>query len=284
MALSREQLARAAAAEERQLRMAQLQRFSYRELQQLLSGDPVEAAAWIRSAADYGLVAAQLRLGRMLLAGNGVPQDAAAALCWFRRAAARGDAEALNMVGRCLENGWGTRADAAQAAAQYRASAARSHDWGEYNLANLLFDGRGVPRDRRQALYWYGRAARQGHGRAMNLLGRCLEEGWGCAADPLSALLWYERSAHSGYFRGQFNYAAVLAQHGHPHTAAGWYLQAAAGGDRAIRGAIVTALTHATAPPLQAVRRRVLALCRVGALAQSSRGQDGLAADPAGVL
>jgi uncharacterized protein len=118
----------------------------------------------------------------------------------------------------------------------------------------------------------------------MNLLGRCLEEGWGCEPDPLAALLWYERSAHSGYFRGQFNYAAVLAQHGHPHTAASWYLQAAAGGDRAIRGAIVTALTHATAPSLQAARRRVLTLCRAGALAQSSRGQDGLAADPPGVL
>src|SRR5580698_9108357 len=124
MALTREQLARAHCAEERQLRMAQLQRLSYRQLQQLLSGDPAEAAVWIRSAAEFGLVAAQLRLGRMLLAGNGVPVDAAAALSWFHRAAARQDAEAMNMVGRCLEHGWGTTADAAQAAQYYRAAAA----------------------------------------------------------------------------------------------------------------------------------------------------------------
>jgi TPR repeat protein len=261
MALTSEQLAQAYAAEERQLRMAQLQRFNYRELQQLLAGDPAEAAIWVRSAADCGLIAAQLRLGRMLLEGKGVPLDAAAALSWFRRAAACGDAEAMNMVGRCLENGWGTAADAAQAAQQYRAAAQRGYDWGEYNFANLLFDGRGVPRDRKLALHWYRRASQQGHGRAMNLLGRCLEEGWGCDADPVAALLWYERSARTGYFRGQFNYAAMLAQHGHAAQAACWYLRAAAGGDRAIRGAIVAALSNATAPALHAARRRVLTLC-----------------------
>jgi len=262
MALTRAQLAQVAAAEERQLRTVQLQRFSYRELQQLFSGDPAEAAAWIRSAADQGLIAAQLRLGRMLLEGKGVPLDAAAALSWFQRAAARGDAEALNMVGRCLENGWGSTPDVARAAQHYRAAAERGYDWGEYNFANLLFDGRGLPCDRQRALYWYRRASLQGHGRAMNLLGRCLEEGWGCDPDPWSALQWYERSALTGYFRGQFNYAAMLAQHGHPQAAAAWYLQAAAGGDRAIRGAIVRSLINAAAPALQAARRRVIALGR----------------------
>jgi uncharacterized protein len=262
MGLTPEQWARAEAAEQRQLHMAQLQRFSYRELQRLLSADPSEAATWIRSAAECGLVAAQLRLGRMLLEGHGVPLQKTAALSWFRRAAAGGDAEAMNMVGRCLENGWGIRADAAAAAEQYRASAERGYDWGEYNFANLLFDGRGVPCDRLQALYWYRRAARQGHGRAMNLLGRCLEEGWGCVADPASAQLWYARSAATGYFRGQFNHAAVLAQYGQPEAAASWYWKAAEGGDRAIRSAILAALRNATAPALRAARRRVAALCR----------------------
>ncbi len=55
----------------------------------------------------------------------------------------------------------------------------------------------------------------------MNLLGRCLEEGWGCEPDRVAAALWYERSAQSGYFRGQFNYAAVLAQHGHARRRGG---------------------------------------------------------------
>jgi uncharacterized protein len=281
MALTHEQLARACAAEERQLRMAQLQRLSYRELEHLLTGDPQQAAVWVRSAAECGLSAAQLRLGRMLLEGTGVAVDAVAGLTWFRRAAARGDAEAMNMVGRCLENGWGCDADPAQAAEQYRAAAERGYDWGEYNLANMLFDGRGVPCDRTRALSWYRRAARRGHGRAMNLLGRCLEEGWGCDADPAAAAMWYERSAESGYFRGQFNYAATLAQNGQAAAAASWYLKAAASGDRAIRGSIITALVNATDPALSAARDRVVAMLREQALLHATCGQDRLPGDPA---
>ena len=270
MSLTREQFAQAYCAEASQLRLEQLQRLSYRELEELLRGEPTQAALWVRSAADCGLAAAQLRLGRMLLEGTGVPLDAQAALGWFVRAAAQDNAEAMNMVGRCLENGWGTKCDLVAAAGQYRASAERGCDWGEYNWGNLLFDGRGVPPDRRRAVYWYRRAARQHHGRAMNLLGRCLEEGWGCAPDRVAAALWYERSAESGYFRGQFNYAAVLAQHGQAAAAASWYLKAADSGDRAIRGAIVTALRDAVHPALCAAR------VRVAALQHASGGQDGL--------
>jgi TPR repeat protein len=258
--LTRAQFTQACAAEASQLRMTRLQQLDHRELQELLSGDPAQAAVWIRSAADCGLAAAQLRLGRMLLAGTGLPADAPAALAWFTRAARQGDAEAMNMVGRCLENGWGTAPDLARAAEQYQAAARRGYDWGEYNLGNMLFDGRGVPGDRRLALYWYRRAARRGHGRAMNLLGRCLEEGWGCDPDPLAAALWYEHSAQTGYFRGQFNYAAVLAQHGQAAAAASWYLKAADGGDRAIRSAILTALLNVVDPDLCAARARVAAL------------------------
>jgi TPR repeat protein len=257
VALTPEQFDRACDAEASQLRMARLQQLSYRELQEILAGDPARAAVWIRSAADCGLAAAQLRLGRMLLEGTGVAADPAAALSWFSRAAAQGDAEAMNMVGRCLENGWGTPVDLGGAAAQYRASAQRGHDWGEYNFGNMLFDGRGVACDRKLAVQWYRRAARQGHGRAMNLLGRCLEEGWGGEPDPASAVLWYERSAETGYFRGQFNYAAVLAQHGKSAAAAAWYLQAATCGDHAIRCSIVKALSNATDPDLCAARARI---------------------------
>jgi TPR repeat protein len=258
VALTREQLTQANALEDRQQRMARLQQFSYRELQGLL-GDPAAAAVWIRSAAECGLAAAQLRLGRMLLTGTGVALDAQAAVDWFQRAAAQGDADAMNMVGRCLENGWGIAVDLVRAAAQYQSAAQRGYDWGEYNFGNMLFDGRGVACDRKLAQDWYRRAARQGHGRAMNLLGRCLEEGWGSDPDPIAAAVWYQRSAETGYFRGQFNYAAVLAQHGQATAAASWYLKAATGGDQAIRGAIVTALSNATHPTLCATRARIAA-------------------------
>src|SRR5690348_18210522 len=107
MALTRAQFQRAAALEESQHRLERLSQMSYGSLHALLGGDPAESAVWVRSAAECGLAAAQLRLGRMLLAGMGMERDEHAAFGWFARAAEQGDAEASNMVGRCYENGWG---------------------------------------------------------------------------------------------------------------------------------------------------------------------------------
>ena len=254
--LTPEQFARAAAFEAHQERLARLQRMSYRELQVLLTGDPAEAALWVRSAAEYGVAAAQLRLGRMLLEGNGVDRDERAALLWFTRAGDQGDAEAMNMVGRCYENGWGAPVDLVQAAAHYRRSADAGHDWGEYNLGNLLFDGRGVPQDLEKALRWYLRAARQGHGRAMNLAARCFEEGWGCARSRVEAADWYRRSAETGYFRAQFNYAVLLAEQGEAEAAAEWFTKAAASGDAGILRAIENLLAASSHPALLGVLER----------------------------
>src|SRR5580658_7290205 len=78
-----------------------------------------EAASWIRAAAACRLPAAQLRLGRMLLQGEGVAPDRQAAFGLFEAAAAQGDIEAHNMLGRCYENGWGTTSDHSAAVREY---------------------------------------------------------------------------------------------------------------------------------------------------------------------
>jgi TPR repeat protein len=259
MQLTAADLARVEAAEASHQRMLRLQRMNHYQLRALLSGDPVEAAVWITSAAEYGLPAAQLRLGRMLLEGVGVARDAALALFWFKRAADQLDAEAMNMMGRCHENGWGTASDPGTAARWYQQSAQRGHDWGQYNFGNSLFDGRGVGQDAARALTWYLLSARQGHARAMNLAGRCCEEGWGCARDLAAAFEWYRRSAQAGYFRAQFNYAALLSDRGLNAPAAEWYWMAAETGTPAIREAIVERLSQTRDPLLQALRGRVIA-------------------------
>ncbi len=138
------QYQRHAAAEASQLRMTRLLRMSYPELHRLLAGDPRETAAWVRSAAEHGVIEAQLLLGRMALEGQGMAPNPAEALHWFTVAAARGDAEAMNMLGRAHELGWGTEIDLPAAAAWYKRSADGAHDWGEYNYANMLFDGLGL--------------------------------------------------------------------------------------------------------------------------------------------
>jgi TPR repeat protein len=244
--------------------IAKLRRMKARELAALLSGDPAEAARWVELAARHGLAAAQLRLGRMLLAGTGVEKDEAAALGWFKTAARSGDADAMNMAGRCCENGWGTAKDNEAAAGWYRRSADAGHDWGEYNYANMLFDGLGVPVDLPMAVEWYRKACAQGHARAMNQVGRCHEEGWGVVRDLAVAADWYRQSAEGGYFRGQYNHAAMLAAQGRAREAAGWYGKAAEGGTLEIRRRIGRELLGGELPDLHAVGLRALALACEG--------------------
>jgi TPR repeat protein len=245
----------AAAAEDRYRRMWTLRQMDEGQLRALLSGPTDQAAPWIESAARYGVTQAQLRLGQMLLDGNGMARDEAAALRWFERAAGRGSPEAMNMAGRCRENGWGAAIDLAAAARWYRASAEAGHDWGQYNYANMLFDGRGVVRDPVQAAAWYRRAADHGHARAMNLLARCCEEGWGVPRDPAQAYQWYERAAQGGYFRAQFNLGAILAGLGEIDRALPWFERALAVATPDSRPAMVQALARQADPRLARLGR-----------------------------
>jgi TPR repeat protein len=238
------------------LRMSRLRQMRYDELRTLLAGDPRKAAPWIASAARYGLVEAQVRLGQMFLDGVGVTRDGGAGLNWFLCAARKGSPEAMNMVGRCYENGWGVESDLATAAEWYGSSAGAGHDWGEYNYANMLFDGRGVSLDREQALAWYRRASNRGHTRAMNLLARCYEEGWGTARNPPLAGEWYRRSAEGGYFRAQYNYATVLATAGRVAEAAEWFKKACDGATPASLAAMTEALVCQGDPRLSEIGRR----------------------------
>jgi len=128
MGLSSGQFARAAALEANQARLGRMASLGDAQLRALLGGDLARAAEWIASAAQCGVVDAQLCLGRMRLAGQGVASDAALALHWFERAAAQGSAAAWNMIGRCQEHGWGVAPDAAAAACSYRRSAEAGHD------------------------------------------------------------------------------------------------------------------------------------------------------------
>jgi uncharacterized protein len=220
-----------------------LAQWSAPQLRDLLAEGTKLTADVVRALAGEGLPQAQVCHGRMLLAGSGLPADAAAAFSWFRRAADAGDIDAINMVGRCLDNGWGTAENPGAAATHYQRAADAGHAWAQYNLGHLYLDGRGVARDFKHAYAWYLRAAEQQHERAMNLVGRCCEEGWGTARNAASAAAWYRRSAEGGYFRGQFNWATILLKLGRPDEAAAWFERAAKGGTPAVRAAVIAAQT-----------------------------------------
>ena len=108
------------------------------------------------------------------------------------------------------------------------------------------------------------RAAELGHAKSMNLVGRYLEEGRYCPADPAGAVEWYRRSAQGGDFRGQFSYAAVLADAGRIDEAVDWLQQALAGGNLNFLRVACAALLNATHPKIrelaQAYQRRAAQL------------------------
>ena len=232
------------------------------QLSAMLTESPARAAQAILLAAGEGEVEAQALLGQILLDGQGIAQDQTLALRWFGIAAGRGHLMARNMLGRCHEHGWGCAADASIAAQHYRIAADAGLDWAMYNLANLLATGRGVAVDHPQALALYRRAAELGHAKSMNLFGRYLEEGQVCPADPIAAREWYQRSAEAGDFRGQFSFAAVLADEGRIDDAVIWLEKALAGGNLNFLRVASQALASATDPSIQALAGRYALRCQ----------------------
>ncbi len=73
-----------------------------------------------------------------------------------------GNADAQLNVGILYDAGQGVGADPTLAANWYRKSAERGHAAAQYNLGMMYADGRGVARDRDQAHYWLAQAAGQG--------------------------------------------------------------------------------------------------------------------------
>lgn len=190
--------------------------------QTVTAGEPVAAAAWMLAAARLGHGDAQSILGQWLLDGHGVDREPTAALAWFLKAGTQGHVIGMNMAGRCFENGWGTSPDAFAAANWYRQAAHKGLEAGMYNYANMLSTGNGVRKDPTAALEWYRRAARLGHAKSMTKIGHFYEDGRVVRKDAEAAFTWFEKGAQGGDFRGQFNYASMLAARGQPLLALEW--------------------------------------------------------------
>ncbi len=192
------------------------------EFAAILAGPPERAAAWLRAAAEGGITEAQLVLGQMLLDGKGVERDPEQAVSWFNRAAKDNHPMALNLLGQCYQHGRGVAPNAGMAAYWHRLAAQAGLDWGMYNYATALALGSGVEMDRAQAFQWLSKAAALGHAKSINILGGFFEDGWEVEADIERAFDHYRRAAEGGDFRGQFNYARLLAERGRMQEALAW--------------------------------------------------------------
>jgi hypothetical protein len=80
---------------------------------------------------------------------------------------------------------------------------------------DILVRATAADEHRADALDWFQRAAALGHAKSINLIGGFYEDGWVVAVDVDAAFDHYRRAAEAGDFRGQFNYARLLAERGH---------------------------------------------------------------------
>ncbi|RIJ03357.1 sel1 repeat family protein [Achromobacter sp. K91] len=197
------------------------------ELARLREQGPAEDyAAWIRAAAELGLIEAQTIYGQMLLDGAGVERDPEQGLTWFKRAAHADHPMAINMVGRCYENGWGVPRDDTVAAYWFRLAADKCLDWGMYNYAHMLRSGRGsVAQDPAAALALYQKAADAGHVKSIGVVGRFYEAGEVVEQDMERAFDCYQRCAEGGDFRGMFHLGRLLLLRGRKQDAVQWLVR-----------------------------------------------------------
>ena len=197
------------------------------ELARLREQGPAEDyAAWIRAAAELGLIEAQTIYGQMLLDGAGVERDQEQGLAWFKRAAHADHPMAINMVGRCYENGWGVPRDDTVAAYWFRLAADKGLDWGMYNYAHMLRSGRGgVAQNSAAALALYQKAAQAGHVKSIGVVGRYYEAGDVVEQDLDRAFDCYQRCAEGGDFRGMFHLGRLLLLRGQKEDAVQWLIQ-----------------------------------------------------------
>lgn len=213
---------------------------------EILRGPADEAARWLYTAAEHGVVEAQAHYGQMLLDGNGVKKNPQEAFQWFKLAANEGNVMAMNMTGRCYENGWGVQADMLLATYWFKLAAHAGLDWGMYNYATSLALGRGIETDRGEALAWLRKAAAMGHSKSWNLLGGFHEDGWEVDKEMDIAFDCYRKAAQGGDFRGQFNYARLLAARGSPSEAVKWMARAELNATDAFRNKLRQFLAHSS--------------------------------------
>ncbi len=116
--------------------------------------------------AEQGNADAQLELGGMYFAGNGIPKDESEAVKWTTRAAEQDNTSAQ------VHLGW------------------------------MLLKGLGAPRDEEAGVGWIRRAAELGQDRAQFSLGWLYVEGWGVPQEVVEAYKFAHLSAEQGNAQG----------------------------------------------------------------------------------
>ena len=158
----------------------------------LESGDPAEAAKWMKTAAEQDVAIAQYELAILHEQGLGTTRDEDAARTWHERAAENGNVQAMfDFASYNAEDTTSPQSDAV-AAEWFRKAAETGHTNSQYNLALMFATGRGVSPSQMEALYWLELAALGGDTDAAEAASQLVDSG---AVSEEAALQVRERAA-----------------------------------------------------------------------------------------
>jgi hypothetical protein len=156
--------------------------------------DDVEAAHWIRKAAEQNLKEAQLLMGEFYDSGRGVPQDGKIAMSWYKRVAEQGCVATQNLIGERYADGDGVPEDMTEAVRWWRIAAGNGFAESQYHLGTSLLAGTGIAKDEIEGVKWLHKAAEQDHTDAQRTLCGIYSDGVVVPKDLAESRKWFSRS------------------------------------------------------------------------------------------
>ena len=160
--------------------------------------DYVQAAFWLTKAAERGNMDAQLKLGKMYLEGQGVPQNNDVAVAWIHKSTEQDHEWAYYQLGVMYLEGKGVpQCDEIAAACFLKAARLGDFD-ATYQMGVMYLEGCGVPQDDEQACFWIRKAAEMGDRSAQAQLGSMLELGHATPRNLEEAAEWLAKAADWG--------------------------------------------------------------------------------------
>ena len=172
--------------------------------------DYAQAAFWLTKAAEQGDMDAQLKLGKMYLKGQGVPQDDNVAVAWIRKSTEQEHEWAYYQLGMMCLDGQGVSQSDEEAAAWFLKAAKLEDFDATYQMGVMYLEGRGVPQDNEQACYWIRKSAEMGDSDAQALLGEMLELGQGTPRNLGEVAEWLAKAAARGDEDAQIRLDRIL--------------------------------------------------------------------------
>lgn len=154
------------------------------------TAEEVQAFEATKKAAESGDAAAQARLARMYVRGEGTLKNDAAALPWYLKCAERGDAGAQSMLGVFYTNARAVSRDYTKAMEWFHKAAAQNSSHAQYNLGYMYAVGKGTEKDFAESAKWYTKAAEQNEKNSQRILGGLYEAGRGVTKDLIAAHAW----------------------------------------------------------------------------------------------